>query len=187
MHLTKLIIILLQYSLFACARSIPRAVDGAPFTLNTKANSSVLSLLGPIVALTPVPATDTTVTFTKIAANPPGKATQADTLDCAKESLAQIKKDLQTKGAYAETGSFKFSGKSAQNADCLTLRDMDKGDGKVLLYGVVVEALQGILLQMSEGTSAAADFQVFNTRWGYMGWGSIGVGATAPDVLLPIP
>ncbi|KAL8816815.1 MAG: hypothetical protein Q9223_004242 [Gallowayella weberi] len=147
----------------------------------------VLSLLGPIVALAPVPDTDTTVTFTKMAASSPGKATQADTLACTEEALAQITKDMKTKGAYATTGNFKFSGRQPQNADCLTLRDMDKGDGKVLLYGVVVEALQGILLQMREGTSAAAEFQVFNTQWGYMGWGSIGFGAIPPDRLLPIP
>ncbi|KAL8806290.1 MAG: hypothetical protein Q9182_001437 [Xanthomendoza sp. 2 TL-2023] len=99
-----------------------------------------------------------------MAASSPGKATQADTLACAEESLVQIRKDMQTKGAYARTGSFKFSGTKKQNADCLTLRDMDKSDGKVLLFGVVVEALQGILLQLREGTSAGAEFQVFNTR-----------------------
>lgn len=139
----------------------------------------MLSFLGPIVSLTPVPNTDTTVTFTKIVAKAPGNVTQADTLCCITESLAQIYQAIETKGATAKPGALKLSGTQPQNADCLKLNDIDPGDGKVLVYGVVAEALQGVALQLSQGTSAAGEFQVWNQQWGYMGWGSAGMGTVA--------
>ncbi|KAL8733138.1 MAG: hypothetical protein Q9166_002330 [cf. Caloplaca sp. 2 TL-2023] len=134
--------------------------------------------MGPIIGLTPVPNTDTTVTFTKIAAKAPSKATQADTLVCLTESLAQVYRAMETAGATATPGTLKLSGTQPQNKNCLNLHDM--GDGKVLMYGVVAEALQGVALQLNQGTSAAGEFQVWNRQWGYMGWGSIGMGTMAP-------
>ncbi|KAI4248921.1 MAG: hypothetical protein L6R40_000933 [Gallowayella cf. fulva] len=146
MHSRQLIILWLQFFLVAFARTLPKtASEGPPYTLNPRAN-----FLGPIVSLTPVPNTDTTVTFTKIVAKAPGNVTQADTLCCITESLAQIYQAIETKGATAKPGALKLSGTQPQNADCLKLNDIDPGDGKVLVYGVVAEALQGVALQLSQ-------------------------------------
>lgn len=63
------------------------------------------------------------------------------------------------------------------------MQDMDPGDGKILTYGIVAEALQGVALQLSANNYAAGEFQVWNRRWGYVGLGSVSMGTTAPAFL----
>ncbi|KAL8715512.1 MAG: hypothetical protein Q9220_000848 [cf. Caloplaca sp. 1 TL-2023] len=170
MQLTQLLLLLTQLylSTFALPRIGPRDV---PLSLNPQSN-----LMGPIKALLPVPNTETTVTFTQITDESTSGAKQGESLVCVAQGLAQVYQSITVKGGSAQPHDILLSGTQPQNSDCLSLHDIDPGDGKVLTYGIAAEALQGVMLQLSANSSAAAEFQVWNRKWGYLGWGSIGMG-----------
>ncbi|KAL8838994.1 MAG: hypothetical protein Q9170_001924 [Blastenia crenularia] len=165
----QLFILLLQWSLVTFA--LPATPTGVGHSPNPSFNA-----LGPIQTLIAVPLTDTTVTFTKITNKSPTGATQAESLVCVAKSLAQVYQNISSLGGSANPHSLVLSGAPKQNADCLSMQDMDPSDGKMLTYGIVAEALQGIALQLSTNDYAAGSFQVWNRQGGHPGWGSISMG-----------
>lgn len=138
--------------------------------------------MGPIVNLIAVPNTDTTVTFTKITATSATGATQAESLVCVAQCLGQIYQAITDHGGSANPHDLVLSGTQPQNTNCLSLHDMDAKDGAILTYGIVVEALQGVALQLSIKDTVAGVFQVWNRKWGYVGYGSIGMGTSNPSI-----
>ncbi|KAL9593687.1 MAG: hypothetical protein Q9179_005747 [Wetmoreana sp. 5 TL-2023] len=134
--------------------------------------------MGPIISLVAVPHTETTVTFTKISTNGLTGINQTDSLVCVAQCLGQVYQSITEHGGSVNPHDLVLSGTQPQNADCLSLHDMDAQDGKMLTYGIVAEALQGVALQLGLDNTAAGIFQVWNRQWGYVGWGSIGMGAT---------
>lgn len=169
MFSAPLFILLLQWSLITSA--LPKPANGPNPTAN---------LLGPIQSLLAVPNTNTTVTFTKLTDESPSGATQIQSLLCLAQSLTQIYQNISSVGGAANPHDLVLSGTEPENAECLSLRDMDPSDGKLLTYGIVAEALQGVTLQLNTKNYAAADFQVWSGQWGYVGWGSIGMGTGKP-------
>ncbi|KAL8720459.1 MAG: hypothetical protein Q9225_002684 [Loekoesia sp. 1 TL-2023] len=133
--------------------------------------------MGPIQTLVAVPLTETTVTFTKITNKSPAGVTQAESLVCVAQSLAQVYQNITSLGGSANPHHLVLSGTQPKNANCLSMQDMDPSDGQILTYDIVAEALQGVALQLSTNNYAAGDFQVWNNQWGYLGWGSIGMGS----------
>ncbi|KAL8689841.1 MAG: hypothetical protein Q9218_004573 [Villophora microphyllina] len=176
MYSMQLFILSLPFSLFAfsVARALP-AGNIAPTGPNPRAN-----LMGPIVNLIAVPNTDTTVTFTKLTTKSPAGATQAESLVCVAQSLGQVAQSMTAHGESANPHDLILSGTQPPNANCLSLHDMDVGDGKILTYGIVAEALQGVALQLSDKNTVGGEFQVWTRKWGYVGWGTIGMGSSAP-------
>lgn len=132
--------------------------------------------MGPIQTLIAVPNTDTTVTFTKITTKSATGASQAESLVCVAQSLAQVYQNISSKGGAANPHNLVLSGTQSMNANCLSMQDIDPSDGKMLTYGIVAEALQGIALQLSTDNYAAGDFQIWTRKWGYLGYGSIAMG-----------
>lgn len=140
--------------------------------------------MGPIQTLVAVPNTDTTVTFTNITDKSPTGATQAESLVCVAQSLVQVYQNISSHGDAANPHTLVLSGTQPKNANCLSMQDIDAADGKMLTYGIVAEALQGVALQLSTNNYAAGEFQIWNGQWGYLGLGSIAMGTEAP---LPLP
>ncbi|KAI4201633.1 MAG: hypothetical protein LQ350_003112 [Teloschistes chrysophthalmus] len=138
------------------------------------------SLMGPIVNLIAVPNTDTTVTFTKLMTNGSARTTQAESLVCVAQCLGQVAQSISAHGESANPHDLTLSGTQPANADCLSLHDMDAGDGKLLTYGIVAEALQGVALQLGVDNTVGGEFQVWQRKWGYVGWGSIGMDSSTP-------
>lgn len=138
--------------------------------------------MGPIVNLIAVPNTDTTVTFTKLITDGPARATQAESLVCVAQCLGQVAQSISAHGDSANPHDLTLSGTQPANANCLSLHDMDASDGNVLTYGIVAEALQGVALQLCVNNTVGGEFQVWQRKWGYVGWGSIGMGSSAPVV-----
>ena len=146
----------------------------SPFAETT--SNRVLSAFGLIEALVAVPNTETTVTFTNITNKSPTGVSQAESLVCVTQSLAQVYQTIASRGGSSNPHSLVLSGTQPKNANCLSMQDIDPADGKMLTYGIVAEALQGVALQLSTDDYAAGDFQVWNKQWGYLGMGTIGMG-----------
>ncbi|KAL8773293.1 MAG: hypothetical protein Q9209_001687 [Squamulea sp. 1 TL-2023] len=70
--------------------------------------------MGPIVGLTPVRNMDITVSFTKIAGKAPSSTTQADSLVCVTQSLAQVYQAICAEGATANPGTLNLPGTQTQ-------------------------------------------------------------------------
>ncbi|KAL9597743.1 MAG: hypothetical protein Q9219_004937 [cf. Caloplaca sp. 3 TL-2023] len=185
MHAMQLYLVLAQwvFVVLAYPRVAPVGIGDSP-----NPTAKYLSFLGPIQALIAVPYTGTTVTFTKITDKSPTGATQVESLVCIAQSLAQVYQNITEIGGTANPHRLLLSGTQPKNADCLSMQDLDPSDGKMLTYGIVAEALQGVALQLSTENYAAGEFQVWNKQRGYLGMGSIGMGSNeATDAAITDP
>ncbi|KAL8628487.1 hypothetical protein Q9189_005803 [Teloschistes chrysophthalmus] len=140
---------------------------------------------GTVLAVMPVPKTETTVTFSTFS-SPSRNLTQADSLVCIIEAMQEI---------YSSSGSkygisthlrqiWTYSGSQPKNANCLMMQNQDS-QGHILTWGIVVEALRGVSMALSNTTLSACQFDVYNQQWGHLGFGRLGYGQGQGDATLP--
>ncbi|KAL8689596.1 MAG: hypothetical protein Q9218_004771 [Villophora microphyllina] len=129
-----------------------------------------------VLAVVPVPGTETTVTFSKFA-SPTSDLTQADSMVCMVEALQEIYASSQYKYGISThlSTTWTYSGSQPKNANCLTMQNEDTKD-HILTWGIVVEALRGVSLALGNTTSAACQFDVYSMHYGHLGFGSLGFG-----------
>ncbi|KAL8667925.1 MAG: hypothetical protein Q9202_000390 [Teloschistes flavicans] len=131
---------------------------------------------GTVLAVQAVPQTETTVTFSTFS-SPSRNVSQADSLVCIIEAMQEIysSRDSQYGVATHLRQTWTYSGSQAKNANCLTMQNEDSSD-HILTWGIVVEALRGVSLALSNTTFSACQFDVYSEHWGHLGYGRLGFG-----------
>ncbi|KAL8671280.1 MAG: hypothetical protein Q9168_004220 [Polycauliona sp. 1 TL-2023] len=119
------------------------------------------------------PGTDTNVTFGKLV-SPSASLRQSDSLVCLVEAVQQIYSNQSAIKTHLPDGPWTFSGSDGRNAGCLTMSNDDNKD-HMLTWGIVAEALSAVAIGLSNTTATSCQFDVYNGRWGHLGYGGLGM------------
>ncbi|KAL8780968.1 MAG: hypothetical protein Q9213_006219 [Squamulea squamosa] len=119
------------------------------------------------------PRTDTNVTFSKFI-TPSAQIRQSDSLVCLVEAIQQIYSNSSAIKTPLRNQPWVFSGSDPRNARCLTMQNQDNDD-HILTWGIVAEALSAVAIGLSNTTSTSCQFDVYNKRWGHLGYGGLGM------------
>ena len=119
------------------------------------------------------PRTDTNVTFSKFV-SPSASLRQSDSLVCLVQAIQQIYSYGSAIKEHLPTRPWKFSGSDSRNKDCLTVSNHDKED-HLLTWGILAEALSAVAIGLSNMTATSCQFDVYNGRWGHLGFGALGM------------
>ncbi|KAL8639665.1 MAG: hypothetical protein Q9228_003322 [Teloschistes exilis] len=148
----------------------------------TQAQSAIA---GTVLVVMAVPKTETTVTFSTFS-SPSRNLSQADALVCVIEAMQEIYSSSDSKYGISThlRQTWTYSGSQPKNANCLSMQNQDSKD-HILTWGIVVEALRGVSMALSNTTSSACQFDVYNQHWGHLGFGRLGYGQGQTDATLP--
>ncbi|KAL8715454.1 MAG: hypothetical protein Q9220_000788 [cf. Caloplaca sp. 1 TL-2023] len=137
---------------------------------------SMTQTAGTVLASVSAPGTQTTVTFSKFT-SPTTKLTQADSMVCIVEALQEIYAGSSQQYGISQHlyKPWAYSGSQPDNSQCLVMQNEDNDD-HILTWGIIVEALRAVALALGNTTSTACQFDVYNQKWGHLGYGSLGYG-----------
>ncbi|KAL9594573.1 MAG: hypothetical protein Q9219_006957 [cf. Caloplaca sp. 3 TL-2023] len=146
-----------------------------PESENVPAPGSLAQGSSIVVARIPCPKTDTTVTFSRLSSPVPQTITQSDSLTCIVEALQEIYSSQRTYGISTHlTRPWSYSGsQQPENVNCLVMQN--QGGNLVLTWGIVVESLRAVAIGLSNTTFSSVQFDVYNGKWGHLGYGSLGM------------
>ncbi|KAL8726218.1 MAG: hypothetical protein Q9166_006843 [cf. Caloplaca sp. 2 TL-2023] len=131
---------------------------------------------GTVLSSIRTPNTDTYVTFSKFA-SPSAEIKQVDSLVCLVEAAQTIYSKGYGSSVHLtmsrQVMNWTFSGSSLpRNQGCLVMQNQDNDNHK-LTWGIIIEALTAVALGLGNTTFTSCHFDVYNPKWGHLGYGGL--------------